>query len=240
MGWRVDVQYHQLDHAIRPKDHMDRIAPLLPSKYSPLQQTGKGLQGLYLTKVALHLADTLMDLIGNEALELRDALSRSNGLPVYRDQAMVGEQSLFENRVEEGIRQDPSIGETERRTVILARRGQGLFRERVREIERHCRITQVDRMDYLRASHIKPWSQCDRNDERLNGHNGLLLTPNIDHLFDRGFISFEDDGRLITSPVANELSLLRMGIDPDDRRGTGSFSVEQRTFMDYHREQVFL
>ena len=51
------------------------------------------------------------------------------------------------------------------------------------------------------------------NEERLNGKNGLLLTPSIDHLFDRGFISFEDTGRLIISPVAHKPSLRKMGIE---------------------------
>lgn len=45
--------------------------------------------------------------------------------------------------------------------------------------------------------------------------NGLLLTPSIDHLFDRGFISFEDTGKLIISPVAHKPSLSRMGIQTE-------------------------
>jgi transposase len=58
---------------------------------------------------------------------------------------------------------------------------------------------------HLRASHIRPWRDSD-NEARLDGENGLLLTPTIDHLFDRGFISFEDDGRLLISPVAHPQS----------------------------------
>jgi hypothetical protein len=42
--------------------------------------------------------------------------------------------------------------------------------------------------------------------------NGLLLTPSIDHLFDRGFIWFSEDGRLLVSPVAHAPSLERMGV----------------------------
>jgi putative restriction endonuclease len=55
------------------------------------------------------------------------------------------------------------------------------------------------------ASHIKPWCEST-NEERLNGENGLLLTPSIDHLFDRGFISFEDNGELLISDVAHKES----------------------------------
>ena len=62
------------------------------------------------------------------------------------------------------------------------------------------------------ANHCKPCRDCDTNKERLNGENGLLLTPSIDHLFDRGFIGFEGNGSLIVSPVAHRPSLERMGI----------------------------
>ena len=54
------------------------------------------------------------------------------------------------------------------------------------------------------ASHIKPWPEST-NEERLTGENGLLLRPSIDHLFDRGFMSFEDNGELVVSEIAHEL-----------------------------------
>jgi putative restriction endonuclease len=58
--------------------------------------------------------------------------------------------------------------------------GQGKFRERVSMIERACRITQVNRPEHLIASHCKPWRDCESNDERLDGENGLLLTPTVE------------------------------------------------------------
>lgn len=98
--------------------------------------------------------------------------------------------------------ESPKPLSTEREALIIARRGQGLFRQGVAKIERMCRITRVDNPVHLRASHAKPWRDCLNNDERLDGENGLLLTPSIDHLFDRGFITFEDSGALVISPVA--------------------------------------
>jgi len=56
----------------------------------------------------------------------------------------------------------------------------------------------------LVASHIKPWRHAE-NDERLNRHNGLMLAPHADFLFDRGFISFSD-GRLLISEVVDPKS----------------------------------
>ncbi len=70
---------------------------------------------------------------------------------------------------------------------------------------------RVDRMEHLNASHIQPWRDSS-NEQRLDGENGLLLTPTVDHLFDKGFISFESTGQLIVSPVADPVSLKRMGI----------------------------
>src|SRR5208282_5221378 len=126
---------------------------------------------------------------------------------------------------------------TERTALVQARRGQGLFRDNVRSIERACRITKVERMEHLIASHVRPWRDSN-NDERLDGENGLLLTPTVDHLFDKGFISFEDSGQLIVSPVADPVSLKRMGIDREAQVNVGEFSQGQRRYLDFHRENV--
>jgi len=107
----------------------------------------------------------------------------------------------------------------------------------VQGVERACRLTKVERLEHLVASHTKPWRDST-NEERLDGENGLLLTPTIDHLFDKGFISFENKGDLIVSPVADRASLLRMGIKSDGKENVGEFSEGQRAFLEYHRENV--
>ena len=81
---------------------------------------------------------------------------------------------------------------------------------------------------------------CGTNEERLDGENGLLLTPSVDHLFDRGYISFENGGDLLISPVAHKKSLMRMGVPVDQRFNVGAFSRGQEKFLEFHREQVFL
>ncbi|HEY1889473.1 MAG TPA: HNH endonuclease, partial [Steroidobacteraceae bacterium] len=121
--------------------------------------------------------------------------------------------------------------------LVQARRGQGIFRDNVRSIEHACRITRVQRMEHLLASHIQPWRDSS-NEGRLDGENGLLLTPTVDHLFDKGFISFENAGQLIVSPVADPVSLERMGIDRDARANVGAFSAGQRRYLEFHRENV--
>ena len=144
----------------------------------------------------------------------------------------------WERKIEQGVATDPSIPETDRSAIIRARKGQGLFKERVGKIESKCRITGVENPVHLIASHCKPW-RASTNDERLNGENGLLLTPSIDHLFDRGFIGFENNGALV-SPVAHRPSLQRMGIDTSKVINVGVFTSGQRQFLDFHRNAVLL
>jgi putative restriction endonuclease len=66
VGWRVKVRFTELVNKVRPKDHIDILRPLLPSRYSPLQPNGNVLQSVYLTEVPTPLAEVLMGLIGQE------------------------------------------------------------------------------------------------------------------------------------------------------------------------------
>jgi putative restriction endonuclease len=117
--------------------------------------------------------------------------------------------------------------------------GQGLFKDRVARIERCCRLTFVDNPTHLVGSHIKPWREAS-NEERLHGANGLLLTPTADHLFDRGFISFDDNGEVLVSPVADTVSLRRMGLDLANPPPPLPFNSDQKHFLAHHRKEIFL
>jgi predicted restriction endonuclease len=147
--------------------------------------------------------------------------------------------AIREEHLRDEIVSNPSITDTDRTAIVLARRGQGLFRQRVGLIETRCRITGVSNPEHLRASHCKPWRDSS-NEERLDGENGLLLTPSIDHLFDRGFISFEDKGKLIVSPVAHKRSLERLGVRTQEVVAVGAFTDGQKKYLEHHRERIFL
>jgi putative restriction endonuclease len=232
----VDVTFRELASRARPKDHIVDLWPLLPVKYSPLRPTGDGLQSVYLTEINEPLATALFQIIGDEANQVTDAhpsVVKPDRLNVTPELTL----EEWERRIESGIQTDQRLDETERRALILARRGQGLFRANVLLIERACRVTRVERREHLIAGHIKPWRDSS-NDERLSSENGLMLTPTIDHLFDKGFISFEGDGDLIVSPVADTTSLQRMGVPIDHRFKVGAFSEGQRKFLDYHRDNI--
>ena len=143
------------------------------------------------------------------------------------------------DNIRHGLNKNLGFSATDREAIIRARRGQGLFKQRVMEIEQGCRITGVTNPVHLIGSHCKPWRDCT-NEERLDGENGLLLTPSIDHLFDRGFIGFEGNGTLIISPVAHTSSLERMGIDTRGTVNVGRFTTGQKRFLEFHRDMVLL
>lgn len=232
-GWRVAVDYQPLSTPIRPASHMDVIRPALPERYSPLQPDGRGNQ-VYLARVPSPMAEALVSLIGSEAERIiAAARARQNALPVVNSL-----QDARADAAEAVIAADQSIPETERQSLVKARRGQGLFRERIASREPYCRVTRVTNLAYRIASHIKPWSKCS-NEERLDAHNGLLLAPHIDHLFDNGFISFDDNGTLLISPVADRTALKQMGVPADGLFTAGPFSEKQKRYLAFHRDEVF-
>lgn len=235
IGWRVDVRFSELRGPIKPAEHMLQLGPRLPERYAPLQANGNGLQGVYLTLLPDDFAVALVDLIGREGRVIVDGLrvaDRSESAPAI---GLVE----WESHEMERVLTDQEIPETTRQAVVMARRGQGLFKQNVQRIERECRVTKVDQVEHLRASHCKPWRDSN-NTERLDGENGLLLTPDVDHLFDRGFIGFEGDGTVLVSPVAHRESIRKMGLEDALRANVGGFTEAQKVFLTFHRESVFL
>jgi hypothetical protein len=141
-----------------------------------------------------------------------------------------------EDTLEAEIRQRTDIGETEKLTLINARRGQGVFRDNLEKFGKKCWMTGVSDLSHLRASHIKPWCKCT-NPEKLDGFNGLLLSPHFDHLFDRGYISFEDDGTVLVSPGLTKGVLDAWRIQLPKK--TKAFHPEHHKYLAYHRRHIF-
>ncbi|MGA2608965.1 MAG: HNH endonuclease signature motif containing protein [Terriglobia bacterium] len=233
VGWWVRVRFTQLINQVRPKEHMALLRGSLPSRYSPLRASGDGLQGVYLAEVPAIMAELILQLIGPEASRIMAQAGQTND--TISAQMINGDADMWEHHLEQEVAWNPRLDDTERGALILARRGQGVFKERVMRIEHHCRITLVENPVHLRASYCKPWRDSTDH-ERLDCDNGLLPTPSVDHLFDRGFISFEDSGELIVSPVTHRPSLERMGVASNRVVNVGSFAEGQRHFLNYHRD----
>jgi hypothetical protein len=223
LGWCVNTEYLELGRPFRPADFLSEIKPLLPDKYSPIQpENGRGNQ-IYLTEVPSELGELLIQLSREDVEMLGDEYAPTS------DQEL--EESIQYEILAKGIQ-----GDLEKIQLTKARRGQGIFRTNVRLIEHSCRLTRVSNMKHLRASHIKPW-KSSTDAEKIDGNNGLLLSPHVDHLFDRGFISFKNNGELIVSKELNRSVLNDWALDKVEN--VGSFNARQSGFLEFHRDEIF-
>jgi hypothetical protein len=131
------------------------------------------------------------------------------------------------------------LSATASKQLVEIRSKQSLFKRRLLTVEKQCRLTGIADLRFLRASHIKPWSKCTNGNERIDGSNGLLLSPHADFLFDRGWITFESNGALVTSQHLPSEVVDRIGLDLEKGRNCGEFHAGQRSYLEYHRNAVF-
>ena len=102
---------------------------------------------------------------------------------------------------------------TEAERLVVQRVGQDVFRAALLDFwNARCPLTGIAHPRLLRASHMKPWADCDTDAERLDVHNGLLLAAHLDAAFDAGLISFEMDGSLAVSPTLAAEDIDRLGL----------------------------
>lgn len=229
IGWRVDVAFTELPPAerFRPREHMGALGQLLPDRYSPLRADGNG-NVLYLTELPTALARALEALLGPMGRSV------ATGARLFDKRRA---DSVVEERLVDLITQQP-LEASERQALTLARKGQGRFRADLMQRDPRCLITGVDDDRLLVASHIRPWARCHTHHERLDPDNGILLTPTYDRLFDRGLITFEESGRVETSPQLSRATMERLRFDPSVR--VRRFDQSTAVYLDYHHEHVFL
>lgn len=215
-GWLVPVAFEPLPRAFRPRDYIDVIGPLLPrAGVTPLLKDGRGTMN-YLSAISDELGESLLAIGGPIDVASR---YKSTGLDAELQE----------------IADDSTVPETEKRQLLKARVGQGIFRKKVAAREPRCRVTGVSDLSLLRASHIKPWRQAT-NEERLDGANGLMLSPHADLLFDQHLISFREDGSLLISPRLRPDVLRQWSISGACE--PRPFSTEQEQYMTIHRQLV--
>ena len=94
---------------------------------------------------------------------------------------------------------------TEAERLVVQRIGQNIFRDSLMDYwQGRCPLTGITDPALLRASHIVPWSECLDDAQRLDVHNGLLLSALWDAAFDRALVTFDDDG---TPAFSSKLSV---------------------------------
>ncbi|HNW38669.1 MAG TPA: HNH endonuclease signature motif containing protein, partial [Methanosarcina vacuolata] len=132
----------------------------------------------------------------------------------------------------ERIKKDkPTV--TERKGLVTSRVGQGAYRKGIiHRWEYKCAVTGFDKLDVLIASHIVPWAEST-DSERLDIHNGILLSPTYDALFDRHLISFENNGKIILSDAIDLNAFKKVGVSGNERIANLShYNIE---YLERHR-----
>ncbi|WP_018622350.1 winged helix-turn-helix domain-containing protein [Spirosoma luteum] len=132
------------------------------------------------------------------------------------------------------IKSSKILSKTEKLNLILSRIGQGNFRKDLLRLYGKCCLSGYTFSNILIASHIKPWRFAD-NTERLDKFNGFLLIPTFDKLFDLGYITFENDGRIIISQQLSKPEALEINSNMK------IFVFENsKKYLEYHRKNIFL
>lgn len=128
---------------------------------------------------------------------------------------------------------DLELSNTEKKNLINCRIGQGDFRKNLILYWEGCSVTKLKNIDILIASHIKPWKNATHS-ERLDKYNGFLLVPNLDKLFDKGYISFDDEGKIMISHELNNFE--ELGVNKEMK-----IEIENahKKYLLFHRENIF-
>ncbi len=121
--------------------------------------------------------------------------------------------------------------------LTTARIGQGKYRQDLLNLCPFCPITLVSDDRLLIASHIKPWAKSNQ-DEKIDPYNGFMFTPNIDLLFDRGFITFTNDKKMLVSPWLSKMTCSKLNIVPNKKYDFLPIKGREN-YLEYHRKEVF-
>ncbi len=146
--------------------------------------------------------------------------------------------SIDEINEQEKIETNETISTKKKEQLIQARIGQGEYRKKLLEECMFCPITDVNDERLLVASHIKPWAKCNDR-EKIDPNNGFMFTPTYDKLFDRGFISFDDNKRMLVSPWISPMNQKRLNIYEGKKIDKLQLNDKRKEYLVYHRENIF-
>lgn len=127
------------------------------------------------------------------------------------------------------------LNKLEKESIVKIRIGQSLFKQNLINLYGKCCICGLEHSNFLIASHIKPWS-ISSNTEKLDKYNGLLLCPQHDSLFDKGYISFDNKGKIMISKNLSKRDKQLLNI-----KDNMHIQIQKNTqvYMKWHRENIF-
>lgn len=177
-----------------------------------------------------------LELIGELKLLLCETLSTEVTLLDAHSFAWILAAQMEQDGKLANVQEYLSLPITERDAIVKARVGQGKFRMNLIDYWSKCAVSGCTEISLLRASHIKPWSKSSVT-ERLSLYNGLLLSPTLDACFDSGWVSFDDNGKILISPrlSLNDLQALAINSEMQLYR----IAPEHKSYLSYHRENIY-
>ncbi|MCF0217146.1 MAG: HNH endonuclease [Fibrobacteraceae bacterium] len=232
-GWGI-VESESLDAVVFSSASHDQLATVrcfdheIDVEFSiPVDESELHINGAYsvigrVIVVAERDYETLRAIL-NRSQELFVALP-TNPVEIYN--------TRWQALVAQGIAATETVEEVKRRV------GQDVYREALENYWKNaCAVTGCTLRESLRASHAKPWADCENAEECLSAYNGFLLTANLDALFDKGLITFDDEGRIVISESISSMDLSALGIVANMRLRW--VDEKHKPFLKYHREHVW-
>ena len=129
------------------------------------------------------------------------------------------------------------LKEKNKEIISKARIGQNFYREELlKKWQGKSSLNDYSNSIFLNASHIKPWKDCT-NEECIDVENGLLLKPDYDKLFDKGFISFSDGGKVLISPLLSNEDIKELNIHSELK--IKKVSDKMKRYLLFHRNNIF-
>ena len=125
-----------------------------------------------------------------------------------------------------------------KKAIINVRVNQGKFRELLINRYNKCCLCNIKKHELLIASHIKPWVES-KPKEKLDVDNGFLMCPNHDKIFDKGYITFDDDGKIIISEELTENDKMCLNFNSRMRLNV-DLTDGNKKYLKFHRENVFI
>jgi hypothetical protein len=210
-GYKINVGLEELTTKFDTSSFKEEFSRLFNERCTPtLLNVNMSFNEIYMAAMPDVAGAYLLNLLGDITINVYDATQNS----------LTGEKKKVTAR--------------EREIIVNARIGQGKFRSDVLNLwGSKCPVTKVDMPELLIASHIVPWVLAD-NDEKVDVYNGLPLSPAIDKLFDRGYVSFSDEGFLLKSDKIQTETLDLLGIGKNKK--INGLTEKHKYYLQKHRK----
>ncbi len=230
-SYSKQTNVNQVKFLIKTLEHCKEISKnkLLAIMFTDVEAIKKG----YLTENELNIkfAQISLDKTDKRKYNQRNYLFNlcSNLTDVYVNNNVISlDSTIMVDTTEKSRVRDPYLQRLYKKELINE------FKEKYKCNSAKC---VMEKLAYpiLIASHIKPYSKCLKKEE-FDPDNGLLLSKNMDSLFDNGYITFKEDGEVEVSPQLDcEVAKYVKQFKIDSK----IYNEKRKEYMKYHKENVF-